>query len=174
MPKLCRKAEMMVLSSSHELNTGDLQYKILCPTSEWKGEPLTHKSGAICDGTNHPQELSPPKYWIIKGSNSVQHEFPVSKANQGISSTIEVKHLQNGSLLLEFDHSRQAQGISQLDSIPIRVTPHKLLNSCRDSIYYCRGISDMSEDHKIKDQNHKVKEKKKKLSCSSSVEEDHN
>ncbi len=121
--------------------------------SERKGESLTHKSGTNSGGTNHSQDSNWPRYWIMEGTDgsnplSKMNPFLVSKAIQGISSTLGVKRLRNGSLLLECDRSSQArtlQGISQLGSVPVRVSPHKSMNTCQ-GIIRCRDISDMTED----------------------------
>ncbi len=94
-----------------------------------------------------------PRYWIMEGTDasnplSSMNPFLVSKAIQGISPSLKVKRLRNGSLLLECDRQSQArtlQRTSRLGQVPVRVSPHKTMNSCQ-GIIRCRDIADMAED----------------------------
>ncbi len=130
--------------------TMDSQHK-KNPNNQSNDESTTHDK-VDDDGTlNHPQNW--PKYWIMEGTDgsnplSKMNPFLVSKAIQGISATLKVKRLRNGSLLIECDHKTQARSlrkITQLGSVPVRVSPHRTMNSCQ-GIIHCRDISDMSDD----------------------------
>ena len=79
---------------------------------------------------------------------SRMNPFLVYKGIQGISSQIQVKQLRNGSLLLECaqrSQSRTLESIRQLGSVPVRVTPHRTLNSCQ-GVIRCRELTDMTEE----------------------------
>ncbi len=102
---------------------------------------------------NGSQEQNWPKYWVMVGTDS---KNPLSKINpflllkgiQGISPSLKVKRLRNGSLLLECEHLRQAKTLkktTQLGQVPVKASPHKTMNSCQ-GIIRCREISDMSDD----------------------------
>ena len=92
-----------------------------------------------------------PRYWIMEGAdvnNPLPNPFVTSKGIQSISSTIEVRKLKNGSLLLRCEHRKQAIALEktvQLVSVPVKVTPHRTLNSSM-GIIRCRDIYDMTEE----------------------------
>ncbi len=110
-----------------------------------------------CDGTSaHPHEQHDqawPRFWVMEGTDaqnplSKMNPFLVSKGIQGISQSIKVRRLRNGSLLLTCDALNQARTlkkITRLGTAPVKVTPHKTMNSCQ-GIIRCREISDMSEE----------------------------
>ena len=74
--------------------------------------------------------------------------FLVYKGIQGISPSLDVKPLKNGTLLLECDRKSQTktlEKVKQLGSVPIRVTPHCTLNSSQ-GVIRCRDLFDMPEE----------------------------
>ncbi len=95
-----------------------------------------------CDGTSaHPHEQHEqtwPRYWVMEGTDaqnplSKMNPFLVSKGIQGISQSIKVRRLCNGSLLLTCDALSQARSlkkITRLGTAPVKVTPqdHEFLS----------------------------------------------
>ncbi len=107
-----------------------------------------HASSAGSSGSEHW-----PKYWVMEGTEankplSKLNPFLVYKGVQAISSTLQVQRLRNGTLMLECDKRSQATTLSKMKefmSIPVRVTPHKTLNSSQ-GVIRCWELSDMSDE----------------------------
>ena len=82
-----------------------------------------------------------PRYWMMVETDlenplSKMNPFPVLIGIQGISQSLKVKHLCNGSLLLECEQLRQTKTVktTQLGPVPVNASPYKTMNSCQGII----------------------------------------
>ena len=102
---------------------------------------MTHESGGSFNEQNWP------KYWVmvemdVNNPLSKMNPFLVLKGFQGVSPSLRVKRLHNGSLLVECDHLKQARTLKKivlLGLVPVKASPHRTLNSCQ-GIIRCRDI----------------------------------
>jgi hypothetical protein len=105
------------------------------------------KDGSSSDSQEDEEEASPsntstawPRFWILasqQGSPEVTtvSPFVIEKTLQGCIGTAKmIKKLRSGVLLVEVGREAQAvslQRLTMIASIPISVTPHRSLNSCK-------------------------------------------
>src|ERR1700721_176015 len=105
------------------------------------------KDGSSSDSQEDEEEASPsntftawPRFWILasqQGSPEVTtvSPFVIEKTLQGCIGTAKmIKELRSGVLLVEVGREAQAvslQRLTMIASIPISVTPHRSLNSCK-------------------------------------------
>ena len=112
-----------------------------------------HRDESDDDNDTGPTNLYWPKYWIMQETDSANpisslNPFAISKGIQSISSTLQVRRLRNDTLLIECNTRIQARSLERttmLVTVPVKVTPHRTLNSCQ-GIIRCREIYDMTEE----------------------------
>ena len=98
-----------------------------------------------------------PRFLVVEGTSEERplskiHPFAIQKCFDGVSSTgfESIKKLRNGSYLVECKSKRASElllkvsGSSWLDR-PIRVTPHKGLNTSK-GVLRCADLQDVPED----------------------------
>ena len=110
------------------------------------------KEGASSDSQEDEDGVSPssntcttnwPRFWILacKPGNpdvTTVSPFVIDKTLQGCIGTAKlIKKLRSGVLLVEVSREAQAvslQGLTMIASIPIIVSPHRSMNSCKGVI----------------------------------------
>lgn len=115
-----------------------------------KLELSNEHSDSDCDITSSPHVF--PRFYMIEPAASLPltkcSPFLMQKFLQcRVGSVHCAKKLQSGSILVEVSSFSQASTISKLDNfadIPVKVTPHRTLNSSRGLIR-CRDLRDCEE-----------------------------
>jgi hypothetical protein len=83
-----------------------------------------------------------PRFLVMESVNQDQplskvSPFVIEKAMKGICNAVNVKKLRSGVLLIEVSRPEQATNLlkqTQFANIPVRVTPHRTMNSCKGVI----------------------------------------
>jgi hypothetical protein len=106
-----------------------------------------------CAAASAPLALHYPHFFVAEplegGSLGGYSPFVIQKFLQcRVGNVRSAKKLQSGSVLIEVENSSQASSVSQLEMFvdqPIKVTPHRTLNSSR-GVIRCRDLRDCDDD----------------------------
>jgi hypothetical protein len=103
---------------------------------------------------NSVEEGSWPRFVLIQGTNedlpiSKLSCFAIKKGVEGCAGTVcDVKKLRNGSILVEAERKSQSDNLLKLKFFvdrPVKVEPHRTLNSCK-GVIWCRDLLDCSDE----------------------------
>nr|XP_054748746.1 uncharacterized protein LOC129254320 [Lytechinus pictus]XP_054748747.1 uncharacterized protein LOC129254320 [Lytechinus pictus] len=102
------------------------------------------------DGT---EPVNFPRFLVIQGSDPNKplklSPFAINKGVQSLAGPVKsIKRLRSGDILVEVERAGQASNLLKTDkfvNIPIKVSPHKTLNSCK-GVVRCPELRDCDDD----------------------------